>query len=70
MKGIIDRFEGEVAIVELDNRDRVEISRKLISETAKEGDVLVQCDGKFVIDQQETLRRNEEIETLSRDLWE
>lgn len=70
MKGIIDRFEGEIAILELENRERLELKREHLPREAKEGDVIVQIDGQYTIDQEETQRRIDEIEQLSQNLWE
>lgn len=70
MKGIIDRFEGEFAVVECEDRVRVEIHRNIIPKEAKEGDVIIQIGGKYKIDEGETQRRREEIEALAKDLWE
>ena len=70
MKGIIDRFEGDFAIVELEERNIIEIPREDLPQSAKEGDVLVQTNGKFIIDSGETERRKAEIEALSQKLWE
>ena len=70
MKGIIDRFEGEYAVVEGEDRGRVEIPRNIIPQNAKEGDSIVQIGGKYVIDEGETQRRKREIEELAKDLWE
>jgi len=70
MKGIIDRFEGEYAVVEGEDRGRVEIPRNIIPQNAKEGDSIVQIGGKYVIDEGETQRRKREIEDLAKDLWE
>lgn len=70
MKGIIDRFEGEIAILELENRERLELKREHLPGEAKEGDVIVQIDGQYTIDPKETQRRKEEIEKLSQTLWE
>jgi hypothetical protein len=70
LKGIIDRFEGEFAIIECEDRGKVEISRNLIPKNAKEGDCLVQLGDKYVIDEGETQRRKSEIEDLVKNLWE
>ena len=41
MRLIIDRFEGDFAVVELEDRSTIDIPKKLIPKGAKEGDVLV-----------------------------
>lgn len=65
MKVIIDRFEGNYAIVELEDKSTVDMPKKLIPEGAKEGDVL-----SIEIDLEETNRRKETIKKLMDDLWE
>jgi len=65
MKVIIDRFEGEYAIVELPDRSTVDMPKKLIPQGAKEGDVL-----KIEVDKDETAKRKERIKKLMDELWE
>ena len=65
MKVIIDRFEGDFAVVELDNREMVDLRRKLVPIDAVEGDVL-----EIKINKQETESRRQRIEKLCKDLWE
>lgn len=70
MKGIIDRFEGDIAVVEGEDRVMVEIPRNIIPKEAKEGDSILQIDGKYILDEVETQRRRKEIEALGKGLWE
>lgn len=70
MRGIIDRFEGDVAVVEGEDRVMVEIPRNKIPKEAKEGDSILQINGEYILDEGETQRRRLEIEALSQDLWE
>lgn len=65
MKVIIDRFEGDYAVVELPDRSTIDMSKKLIPQGAKEGDVL-----KIEIDKDETAKRRERIQKLMEELWE
>lgn len=65
MKVIIDRFEGDYAVVELPDLTMVDMPISLIPEGAKEGDVLV-----IGIDPDETDKRKERIKKLMDDLWE
>ena len=55
---IIDRFEGEFAVIEADS-GMINIPRSEIPPSAKEGDVL-----RFIIDSDETTSRKERIEGL------
>jgi hypothetical protein len=65
MKVIIDRFEDNFAIVELEDKNIIDIPIALIPEGAKEGDVL-----EIRIDTEETKLRKEKIEKLLNNLWE
>mgnify|MGYP001063035623 FL=1 len=65
MKVIIDRFEGDYAIVELADGTMVDMPISLVPKGAREGDVLV-----IGIDADETAKRKERIKKLMDDLWE
>jgi hypothetical protein len=56
MKFTIDRFEEDFAIVELENKDTIEIPRIIIPEEAKEGDII-----SITIEKAETDERKERI---------
>lgn len=64
MKVIIDRFEGEYAIVETEEKIMVNLPKILIP-GSKEGDVI-----SIIIDEEETKKRREHIEKIMNDLWE
>nr|WP_300004292.1 DUF3006 domain-containing protein [Tissierella sp.] len=64
MKFIIDRFEGDFAVVELSNREMIDIPVCMIPPEAKEGDTL-----KIIIDEEETLRRKKRIEEKFKRLF-
>ena len=63
MKVIIDRFEGEYAIVELPDSTFVDVPRILFPE-AKENDVII-----ISIDNNETEKRKEKISKLMGNLF-
>ena len=65
VKVIIDRFEGDYAIVELPDMTMVDMPISLVPKGAREGDVLV-----ISIDAEETAKRKEKIKKLMDDLWE
>lgn len=64
MKVIIDRFEGDFAIVETDNKGMVNLPKSLIP-GAKEGDII-----NIIIDEEETQNRKAKIQRIMDDLWE
>lgn len=64
MKFVIDRFEGEFAIVELENKEIIEIPRSIIPTEAREGDVLT-----ISIDENETEDRKKRIKEKFENLF-
>lgn len=69
MYAIIDRFEGNYAVLEMEDGTMADIKRNMIQGKAKEGDVLCLIEGRFIIDREETLRRKKEIKEISDGLW-
>ena len=70
MKGIIDRFEGEYAVVEFSGRRMVEIYKKDLPSGIKEGDAIRCDDGVYVFDEVETKRLKKETKAMFDKLWE
>ncbi|MED0993707.1 DUF3006 domain-containing protein [Bacillus nitratireducens] len=68
-KGIIDRFEGELAVIEMKNIT-IDVPRSKLPSSAKEGDVLIIEDDKYTIDKKETDKRKREIQNLIDKLFE
>lgn len=68
MFGIIDRFEGGFAIVELYDKKVINIDINKMPKGAQEGDVL-NIGEHILIDYEETKKRKNIIEKLSRDMW-
>ena len=64
MKVIIDRFEGEFAVVEMEDKTMVDMPRVLLP-GAKEGDVI-----EISIDTSSTDARKKRIDNLMDDLWD
>lgn len=60
----VDRFEGDFAVCEKDDRNMINIERIKLPKEVKEGDVLILDGAKILIDQDETKKRREEIEKL------
>lgn len=63
MQVIIDRIEGEFAVVELDDGSVLDVPKRLFND-AKEGDII-----DISINRQLTNERNKEIESLMDDLF-
>ncbi len=74
MKGIVDRFEGEFVVIEIDGVI-TNISKELVAEDVEEGYVVninVE-DGNIVsvvLNQEDTRSRKQYIEDLTKDMWE
>ncbi|MGN1411756.1 MAG: DUF3006 domain-containing protein [Oscillospiraceae bacterium] len=66
---IIDRFEGDYAILE-DNANHYEIKKSELPQDCREGDVIVSQGGMYIIDEEQTRLRREAIQKLQRSLWE
>ncbi|SFI10807.1 Protein of unknown function [Tindallia magadiensis] len=63
MKVIIDRFEGQYAVVELDNGGFANIPRTVLPNLADEGDIIT-----IEIDEEATDQRRKRLEGLMEEL--
>lgn len=70
MKGVIDRIEGDYAVVELEDRVTINIEISHLPEGLQEGDVIIEINGVYSIDTDETEKRKRNIEKLMGDLFE
>lgn len=70
MKYIINRFEGDYAVVEDENKLMMDIHLKDLPKEVQEGDVLVKNGDSYSVDLGETERRKKKIQELVDDLWE
>lgn len=64
MEVVIDRFEGEFAVVELPNKKFAEMERSLLP-GAKEGDVV-----EITLNRDKTEARKKEMQSLMESVWE
>lgn len=64
---IIDRFEGEYAVVETDG-GMINIERGRLPENAAEGDVIEPCGDVYVINSAETAERRKRAANRLRKL--
>ena len=69
MRVIVDRFEGDYAVCEKDDRTMINIERKRLPVGVKDGDVLVLDAGSIRIDGSETARRRQQAKKLMDELW-
>ncbi|HDR7621848.1 DUF3006 domain-containing protein [Bacillus mycoides] len=68
-RGIIDRFEGELAVIEINN-STIDVPKSKLPSTAKEGDVLIIEGDKYTIDKDETDKKRREVQDLMDKLFE
>lgn len=68
-RGIIDRFEGGIAVIEVNGITR-DLPRSVLPRDAKVGDVLLLDNGEIRLDQEETNNRKKEIKSLMDELFE
>ena len=64
---IIDRFEGDYAVVE-DGDKMINIRREFIEDGAREGDVLALLDTFYMVDKAATDKRRTEIAELMKKI--
>ena len=71
MKAIIDRFEdNNLAVLELDNQpgNMLTVSVNELPSNACQGDVLYYKDGTWILDEEETIQRQNDIDQLFSSL--
>lgn len=69
MKGIIDRFEGEYAVIEVEGKTR-DVKRDLVELDVSAGDVVICKDGRWYKDHAATVERTRHIKSLMDSVWE
>jgi hypothetical protein len=69
MKGVIDRFEGDIVVVEI-GRTTKDYPRSIFPKESMVGDI-IEIDGdKVKILKKETEKRRKEIEELMNEVWD
>ena len=68
-KGIIDRFEGELVVIEFDDEMK-DIPKGKLPKNANVGDVLIFDGDKITISKEETNKLKKEIDDLMDELFE
>lgn len=64
----IDRFEGDYAVLEDDDENRVNVKRALLPVTAKESDVLVFDGETYTVNAEETEKRRQSVIEMLRKM--
>lgn len=70
MIGIVDRFENDIAVVELDDGSFIDINKSQLPIGVCSGDVIEINDTDISINHEETTKRKDEIEALMDELFE
>jgi len=65
MRIIIDRIEEEFFVVELENKQIINVPKAIMPRNAKEGDVI-----SIEVDVGESTERKKKINDLMNELWE
>lgn len=66
----IDRFEENMAILEnRKNGKIINVPKDKLPKECTEGDIIKCINGKYFIDEEETLKIKEEIQNKFKDLW-
>lgn len=68
MFGVIDRFEGKMAVIEMYSGEVINIERTQLPAEAKEGDVL-KIEETIAVDEEETKKRRKKVDELTKDIW-
>ncbi|WP_336788467.1 DUF3006 domain-containing protein [Paenibacillus sp. MMO-177] len=69
-RGVIDRFEGDLAVIEVDG-DTIDVAKTLLPKKARVGDaIVIEDDGTFRIDKEATKKLRKEIDALMDELFE
>ncbi|MFJ7859852.1 DUF3006 domain-containing protein [Peribacillus sp. NPDC097206] len=70
VEGIIDRFEGKIAVVEIDGGDMRDIPKSSLPKGAKVGDMLIIDGDNITISKEGTEKLRKEIDDLMDELFE
>lgn len=62
MKGVVDRIEGNVVVIVLDDESVIEVNINEFTEIAKEGDVVYKDCSSWRVDREGTVNRKKEVE--------
>lgn len=69
MRAVIDRFEGDFAICEKEDRSMLNVKRSKLPVNIKEGDVLIIDGDTIKIDSAETAKKRGITDKLVENLW-
>ncbi|WP_037294100.1 DUF3006 domain-containing protein [Ruminococcus flavefaciens] len=64
---IIDRFEGDTAVIETEN-GIISLPRTKLPAEAREGDILIRENGSYIINKEATVKRRRKMSRKLREL--
>jgi len=70
IKGVIDRFESDTVVIEIEDGHTVDYPKHLLPIDAEVGDVVRIEGDHFTLDREETKKRRNEIDGLMDELFE
>jgi len=71
MKAVIERFEGDFALLEMKGEGQViKVRRDKIPPAAREGDVVFSQGEEWLIDHKASAALKKEVEDLAAELWQ
>lgn len=68
-KGIVDRFEGEYVVIEIDSKT-VDIKKSEVDQDVQVNDVVIFSNNKWITDSEATLSRKKHIKKLMESVFE
>jgi hypothetical protein len=66
---IVDRVEGKLAVCESDGR-MMDVPIKLIRGKVRDGVVIVEGGGFYLVDEEATKKRENEVKDKSKGVWD
>lgn len=68
LKGIIDRFEEDRVLLEIEGEGILVFDRELFPKNLEEGDIVQYIDNRFIVNEEETRQRKKHIDDLFNSL--
>ncbi|MFE7064466.1 DUF3006 domain-containing protein [Sutcliffiella sp. NPDC057660] len=69
MEGIIDRFEGDIVVIEIDGQTK-DFPKSEVDPACKPNDVVLLVGGIWLPNLSKTKKRKKHIQNLMNDVWE
>lgn len=69
MRYTIDRFEGDFAVLEAEDRSTISIEKALLPKDCTEGAIVVKSADGYILDTEEEAARSTRIMEKMRSLW-